>query len=1557
MRIYISRAVDLYLSEFLDIFDSSGHPTIVGYVLATIESIQMLSYMSNMPDYTIKDPFINTFISRILNGFKIYGIVGDSFDIRIIFTIIITVIDFLIIGNVVVLLIYMQSSKATLIKPISITTRVQQNIFESTWFKYLKIIISFHSQTYYEILRIPILFCSLSCMKDIIMGDMNSNLFNSYIILFCIVSTIISLIISLFIIFHSTEYRFKKYNILGKSASRQIIISFLLDISLLFVSATTYQSLTISFGIVHNIILLYYHIKEKIYIHSNLSIYLTNIYLAQLIYQSNLIFNYFDIINYNALYFIWFAYPVIYRITQHYSVNNFEVFKRKSEQQQIRYLYFIFKTLIQSKRNLINPSPQKVLFIYCYITNHIQFCKMKRDRMILKSITIKSTCFCDDFLLQYQQIHFENLAQIQLLYKGLITQYLEDQSLMQFSLNNTANFHYLYSLIQIKKTPTQALYEILRIKRLKKKEFSLTNQFSMRRILKFSLIEFEKLIKKNDLRNQNLHFSDVYKYEESIYQIKLNIIDSVRIQTKNNCQKLDKLLFSQQVKQKSNYNRYFIQILTLRNAILYITYFRSSQILISRRDKIHTRDGRRYQQFQQTIDKQIHDRDNCVIQITLLQPRGTIIKSTRMFAKYLGYRDEEIIDQNIKKFMPSIIAADHDLYLNNFVERGRINIVKKDKRLILAKHKSGFLIPINVRLKLEVGIDEFGSSALISPWSENFAYVLLNQKGGLEEINQSIQQFKGIDFLFFVPDIANQWSTLFEGDVESLDKKFDLLLYIPQVQIKAQNSNTPHKSTRRFIQNQIINSITSYSEKITVYAAQIRVFSLLTINLKLIILEFQAVKLNHTQKISPQIMKQLQARTQNLQSTMSNSFHSITQKETNIPARLEKQDNPSIFLKHQVQHNKIQNIQQDEYDLEELMIYEDDQMIDDQKLRFQSVNLTNSNQQQLNSAPFREDLIQELESEKLLLKYKGEEITHTVSRMKRSGHYRQPINVNQAESIGKQSSGNQSYVKRYLKETILQQGQQSRSYQIYLLMFLLIVFGMNILDFSLIFIDIRSVENKQQIGSLPFKIAYFYYEFITSTLLYDMIYFDFQTLRNISFDFIQNNAYHIDEVSQYMSYMDETDPTFKQEVINIINYMSLIKDSDLSIEYETHMEFKEYLDLSADKIFENNPTDQTIDFRYFLIIELALILGCLGYFLYILFIISRNRTRVYKIFTTFDSKVIQELLNVFNSLQTQINNNRFKKNDTDEENFENTMIRQLQKSQTVIFIKGIKVGRQILNRKNNQQILIDTGILSFILLGFTFYVCFIFTYYQLITQQIKNEYTQKITFLEAYIDIADAFCQRQIIQSEFDESLQSLYVNNLKDIDENLDFINQKLQKYQQNDNQLIYNIFAIDFCSNIKYLPNDPITYSNLFNQSQCEQQSDLTKGLTVSTQYIYSEHLQLYQQLQTNRTTKQFLIQNFTNQNLQLIRLYESYGILQIANYLGYKISSEIDQFILNILALLFISFIINIIAYVSLLYILNKSIDEFQQSKQLLSLIPFQKLLENAYLVSFIQSEIRK
>lgn len=37
--------------------------------------------------------------------------------------------------------------------------------------------------------------------------------------------------------------------------------------------------------------------------------------------------------------------------------------------------------------------------------------------------------------------------------------------------------------------------------------------------------------------------------------------------------------------------------------------------------------------------------------------------------------------------MPQIISNDHDIYLNNFVEKGRINVVRSEYRVILCKNK------------------------------------------------------------------------------------------------------------------------------------------------------------------------------------------------------------------------------------------------------------------------------------------------------------------------------------------------------------------------------------------------------------------------------------------------------------------------------------------------------------------------------------------------------------------------------------------------------------------------------------------------------------------------------------------------------------------------------------------------------------------------------------------------------------------------------------------------------------------------------------------------------
>lgn len=54
---------------------------------------------------------------------------------------------------------------------------------------------------------------------------------------------------------------------------------------------------------------------------------------------------------------------------------------------------------------------------------------------------------------------------------------------------------------------------------------------------------------------------------------------------------------------------------------------------------------------------------------------------------------------NIKRFMPSIFSKHHDKFLSNFVERGKIRLLRSKERVIFGKNKKKFIFPINVRLK------------------------------------------------------------------------------------------------------------------------------------------------------------------------------------------------------------------------------------------------------------------------------------------------------------------------------------------------------------------------------------------------------------------------------------------------------------------------------------------------------------------------------------------------------------------------------------------------------------------------------------------------------------------------------------------------------------------------------------------------------------------------------------------------------------------------------------------------------------------------------------------
>lgn len=100
-----------------------------------------------------------------------------------------------------------------------------------------------------------------------------------------------------------------------------------------------------------------------------------------------------------------------------------------------------------------------------------------------------------------------------------------------------------------------------------------------------------------------------------------------------------------------------------------------------------------------------------------------------------GYSKEDMIGFNINLFMPTIFGKNHAKFLSNFIDKGRIRLLKEKVRVVFAKNKKKFIFPANIRLKAEHLLDnEFGASALISGVDTNSDFMIIGKQGKIEEI-------------------------------------------------------------------------------------------------------------------------------------------------------------------------------------------------------------------------------------------------------------------------------------------------------------------------------------------------------------------------------------------------------------------------------------------------------------------------------------------------------------------------------------------------------------------------------------------------------------------------------------------------------------------------------------------------------------------------------------------------------------------------------------------------------------------------------------------------------
>lgn len=128
-----------------------------------------------------------------------------------------------------------------------------------------------------------------------------------------------------------------------------------------------------------------------------------------------------------------------------------------------------------------------------------------------------------------------------------------------------------------------------------------------------------------------------------------------------------------------------------------------------------------------------------IIYIDLVEERGRIRKITLAISEFFGYSKEDMVGFNINLFMPSLFGKCHAKFLSNFIDKGRIKLLKERTRVVFGKNKKKFIFPINIKLKTEhLQHDQFGASALISRIDTSSEFLIAGVHARLEEISEGL---------------------------------------------------------------------------------------------------------------------------------------------------------------------------------------------------------------------------------------------------------------------------------------------------------------------------------------------------------------------------------------------------------------------------------------------------------------------------------------------------------------------------------------------------------------------------------------------------------------------------------------------------------------------------------------------------------------------------------------------------------------------------------------------------------------------------------------------------
>ncbi|KAL4499327.1 hypothetical protein ABPG72_006913 [Tetrahymena utriculariae] len=355
-------------------------------------------------------------------------------------------------------------------------------------------------------------------------------------------------------------------------------------------------------------------------------------------------------------------------------------------------------------------------------------------------------------------------------------------------IDKKANIKYCYMsfLIQVYKKRTIAYLEILNEKNDQTRQKSLREKQCLYSILQqaeesfkyeafmndhinvLQIIDYDKELKNNqilleeciknkklllncmsnNIMDLNLFFKKATQLIQQRKILKAKLYQSCAINNQNNSLK----------EQIQNY----IYFLSMGDVKLKNFYFKSSQ-------NKHTNIQQNAGQNQAAPKIQMYRSERfSIVFITLVKNIGTITGASNNLGTLFDYENHEMIGKNINIIIPSNISTKHQQILNNFLKRGSNNHCFQNFRFILGQNKKGFIIPLMIKLKIDiVGKDDFGISGIFRRVSEKQNFMMISETFNISGISENIYK-----------EVFSQYFTLSEVQQFNVNKLIPLFLGI-----------------------------------------------------------------------------------------------------------------------------------------------------------------------------------------------------------------------------------------------------------------------------------------------------------------------------------------------------------------------------------------------------------------------------------------------------------------------------------------------------------------------------------------------------------------------------------------------------------------------------------------------------------------------------------------------------------------------------------------------------------------------------------------------------------